>query len=66
MPLHLATTSEANAMLAEDPLALLLGMLLDQRLPVTVLACRRYTTRDGGLATAFGNPSRRLQLRKVR
>jgi hypothetical protein len=33
MPLHLATTSAANEFLAEDPLALLVGMLLDQRVP---------------------------------
>jgi hypothetical protein len=30
MSLHLATTAEANALLAENPLALLVGMLLDQ------------------------------------
>ncbi len=32
--LHLATTSEANALLANDPLALLIGMLLDQQIPM--------------------------------
>lgn len=34
MSLHLATTPAANALLAEDPLALLLGMLLDQQIPM--------------------------------
>ena len=34
MSLHLATTPEANALLAEDPLALLAGMLLDQQIPM--------------------------------
>jgi uncharacterized HhH-GPD family protein len=32
MPLHLATTPEANILLAEDPLARLVGMLLDQQI----------------------------------
>jgi len=32
--LHLATTSEANSLLAQDPLALLVGMLLDQQIPM--------------------------------
>jgi hypothetical protein len=31
MSLHLATTPEANELLATDALALLVGMLLDQR-----------------------------------
>jgi uncharacterized HhH-GPD family protein len=34
MSLHLATTPEANALLAEDSLALLAGMLLDQQIPM--------------------------------
>jgi uncharacterized HhH-GPD family protein len=34
MTLHLATTPAANAFLAEDPLALLVGMLLDQQIPM--------------------------------
>lgn len=34
MSLHLATTPAANALLAEDPLALLMGMLLDQQIPM--------------------------------
>jgi hypothetical protein len=29
--MHLAYTPEANALLADDPLALLIGMLLDQQ-----------------------------------
>jgi uncharacterized HhH-GPD family protein len=32
MALHLATTDEGNALLERDPLALLLGMLLDQQI----------------------------------
>ncbi len=32
--LHLATTTEANFLLADDPLALLIGMLLDQQIPM--------------------------------
>jgi uncharacterized HhH-GPD family protein len=34
MALHLATTPAANEFLAEDPLALLIGMLLDQQIPM--------------------------------
>jgi uncharacterized HhH-GPD family protein len=34
MALHLATTPEANTLLAEDPLALLVGMLLYQQIPM--------------------------------
>jgi uncharacterized HhH-GPD family protein len=34
MDLHLATTASANALLAEDPLSLLIGMLLDQQIPM--------------------------------
>jgi len=32
--LHLATTDTGNALLAKDPLALLIGMLLDQQIPM--------------------------------
>jgi len=32
--MHLATTPEANDLLADDPLALLIGMLLDQQIPM--------------------------------
>ncbi|MDQ1751996.1 MAG: hypothetical protein QOE71_3052 [Pseudonocardiales bacterium] len=52
MPLHLATTPEANDLLESDPLALLVGMLLDQQIPMekaftspVVLAERMGTTR---------------------
>ena len=34
MNLHLGTTPQANALLADDPLALLVGMLLDQQIPM--------------------------------
>jgi uncharacterized HhH-GPD family protein len=34
MSLHLGTTDEANALLERDPLALLIGMLLDQQIPM--------------------------------
>jgi uncharacterized HhH-GPD family protein len=34
MSLHLATTPAANELLADDPLALLVGMLLDQQIPM--------------------------------
>jgi hypothetical protein len=30
--MHLAYTPEANTLLADDPLSLLIGMLLDQRI----------------------------------
>jgi uncharacterized HhH-GPD family protein len=32
--MHLATTEAANVLLARDPLALLIGMLLDQQIPM--------------------------------
>jgi uncharacterized HhH-GPD family protein len=32
--LHLATTADGNELLARDPLALLIGMLLDQQIPM--------------------------------
>lgn len=31
---HLATTDDASELLARDPLALLVGMLLDQQIPM--------------------------------
>jgi uncharacterized HhH-GPD family protein len=34
MALHLATTEDGNALLDRDPLALLIGMLLDQQIPM--------------------------------
>jgi len=54
--MHLATTPEANALLRADPLALLVGMLLDQQIPMEkaftspqVLAQRMGTERlDAG------------------
>ena len=52
MHLSLATTAEGNALLADDPLALLIGMLLDQQITMekaftspSVLAERLGTTR---------------------
>ena len=48
-PMHLATTPEANDLLDRDPLALLIGMLLDQQVPMekafTSPACLLYTSR---------------------
>ncbi len=53
-PLALGTTEEANALLGDDPLALLLGMQLDQQIPMekaftspSVLA-RRLGVPEGG------------------
>ncbi len=34
MSLHLATTDDGNALLEHDPLALMIGMLLDQQVPM--------------------------------
>lgn len=55
--MHLATTTEANDLLDRDPLALLIGMLLDQQIQMekaftspAVLAERMGTTRDGAPA----------------
>jgi uncharacterized HhH-GPD family protein len=52
MSLHLASTTQANELLAQDPLALLVGMLLDQQIPMEkaftspqVLAERMATAR---------------------
>ncbi len=61
MALHLATTDAANALLERDPLALLLGMQLDQQIPMekaftspSVLAERMGVPPDGRLdATAI-------------
>jgi len=36
--MHLATTPEANDLLERNPLALLIGMLLDQQIVVRTLA----------------------------
>ncbi len=34
MPLHLAQTEEANRLISDDPFALLIGMILDQQIPL--------------------------------
>src|SRR3982751_84052 len=41
--LHLATSPEANALLARDPFALLAGMLLDQQVPMDWAFTGPYT-----------------------
>ena len=63
LPLHLATTVEANVLLAEDPLALLVGMLLDQQIPMekaftspAVLAERMGTQRLDAHRIAAADP----------
>jgi uncharacterized HhH-GPD family protein len=61
MSLHLATTDDGNALLERDPLALLLGMLLDQQIPMekaftspSVLASRLGVDRlDAGTIAAM-------------
>jgi uncharacterized HhH-GPD family protein len=65
MDLHLATTASANAMLAEDPLGLLIGMLLDQQIPMekaftspAVLAERLGVTRLDPAQIAAIEPAR--------
>jgi uncharacterized HhH-GPD family protein len=61
--MRLATTDEANALLARDPLALLLGMLLDQQVPMEkaftspqVLAERMGVTRLDAAVIAGYDP----------
>jgi uncharacterized HhH-GPD family protein len=49
MALHLATTDEGNALLERDPLALLLGMQLDQQIPM-----EKAFTSPSVLATRMG------------
>jgi uncharacterized HhH-GPD family protein len=51
MPLHLATTPAANDLLAADPLALLIGMLLDQQIPM-----EKAFTSSQVLAERMGTP----------
>jgi uncharacterized HhH-GPD family protein len=51
MSLHLATTVEANDLLADDPLALLVGMLLDQQIPM-----EKAFTSPAVLAERMGTP----------
>ncbi len=46
MPLHLASSPEANELLAEDPLALLIGMLLDQQIPLEKAFSGPYVLRE--------------------
>ncbi|UQX88847.1 hypothetical protein M6D93_02320 [Jatrophihabitans telluris] len=58
MTLHLATTDDANALLAEDPLALLVGMLLDQQIPM-----EKAFTSPAVLAERMGTP--RLDARSI-
>jgi len=62
--MRLATTDEANALLADDPLALLIGMLLDQQIPMEkaftspqVLAGRMGTGRLDAHAIAEHDPA---------
>ncbi|MEO6503060.1 MAG: HhH-GPD-type base excision DNA repair protein [Jatrophihabitantaceae bacterium] len=69
MSLHLATTPAANALLAEDPLALLVGMLLDQQIPMEkaftspqVLAERLGVTRLDAAQIADYDPADLEQL----
>ena len=64
MALHLATTPAANDFLADDPLALLVGMLLDQQIPMEkaftsphVLAERMGTSRLDAHAIADYDPA---------
>ena len=44
--MHLAYTSEANEFLADDPLALLIGMLLDQQIPMEKAFTSPYELRS--------------------
>ena len=69
MSLHLATTDDGNALLERDPLALLLGMLLDQQIPMekaftspSVLASRLGVERLDAGAIAAMPPDDLLEL----
>lgn len=69
MALHLASTAEANALLERDPLALLLGMLLDQQIPMEkaftsphVLAERMGVERLDAAQIASSDPDALLQV----
>jgi uncharacterized HhH-GPD family protein len=69
MTLHLATTPEANELLAQDPLALLAAMLLDQQIPMekaftspAVLAERMGVTRLDAPQIAEYDPDQFEQL----
>lgn len=68
MTLHLASTDDANALLEHDPLALLLGMQLDQQIPMEkaftsprVLADRLGTDRLDAAAIAAMPPEALLE-----
>ena len=52
MALHLGTTDDANALLERDPLALLLGMQLDQQIPM-----EKAFTSPSVLAERMGVPA---------
>lgn len=69
MALHLASTAEANALLERDPLALLLGMLLDQQIQMEkaftsphVLAERMGVERLDAAQIASSDPDALLQV----
>jgi uncharacterized HhH-GPD family protein len=69
MAMHLAYTDEANDLLSHDPLALLLGMLLDQQIPMEkaftspqVLAERMGTERLDARAIAEHDPEDMVEL----
>ena len=69
MAMHLAYTDEANDLLGRDPLALLLGMLLDQQIPMEkaftspqVLAERMGTHRLDASAIADHDPDDLVEL----
>jgi uncharacterized HhH-GPD family protein len=69
MSLHLATTHDGNALLARDPLALMLGMLLDQQIPMekaftspSVLAERLGVDQLDAAAIAAMPPEELLEL----
>lgn len=69
MTLHLATTDDGNALLERDPLALVLGMLLDQQIPMekaftspSVLAERLGVDRLDAAAIAAMPPEELLEL----
>ncbi len=67
--MHLASTDAANALLERDPLALLIGMLLDQQIPMekaftspAVLAERMGVERLDAAAIAHADPEAMVQL----
>ena len=69
MALHLASTPDANSLLERDPLALLLGMLLDQQIPMEkaftsprVLADRLGVERLDAAQIAAHDPAEMLEI----